>query len=220
MADVYSGLCVKTIKSPNRNSPRNHAIDTITIHCTAGHMSVDGITSWFGSSTSQVSCNYAIAQDGKIVGVVPEGDRSWCSSSRDNDNRALTIEVSTAKGEPYAPASAAYESLITLLVDICRRNGIKQLLWQNDKNLIGKPEKQNMTVHRWFSSTACPGTWLMEHMPQIAKSVNDQLGTAAVPNSPQKLYRVQVGAYSVKANAEDMLAKIKNAGFDAYVTYG
>ena len=57
-------------------------------------------------------------------------------------------------------SDAAYRSLIALLVDICRRNGIKRLLWKGDKSLIGQVDKQNMTVHRWFAAKACPGDWL------------------------------------------------------------
>ena len=47
-----------------------------------------------------------------------------------------------------------------------------------------------------------------------------KLLTAPTPSTPppQKLYRVQVGAYSIKSNADAMLAKVKAAGFtDAFI---
>lgn len=91
---------------------------------------------------------------------VEEKDRSWCSSSGSNDHRAITIEVASDTTHPYAVKEAAYKGLIDLLVDICRRNGIKELKWKADKNLIGKPDQQNMTVHRWFANKACPGDYL------------------------------------------------------------
>lgn len=213
---VYSPLCKGTIISPNRNSPRNHVIDTITIHCTAGEMSADGIKSWFGRTASGVSCNYAIALDGAIIGVVPEGDRSWCTSSRDNDNRAITIEVSTEANPPYKGSEKAYSALLLLLADICQRNGIERLLWKNDAQKKTSPGYQNMTVHRWFSSTACPGDWLMERMGTIADAVNADLSKGAAAG----LYRVQVGAYKSRQNAETMLSKLKALGIDGFITYG
>ena len=112
---------------------------------------------------------------------VNEADRSWCTSSRSNDNRAITIEVSNSSNtdSDWPVSDAAYESLINLLVDICQRNGIKQLLWQGDKDLIGQVSKQNMTVHRWFAAKACPGNYLYNRHAAIAAEVNNRLNTAA-----------------------------------------
>ena len=48
---------------------------------------------------------------------------------------------------------------------------------------------------------------------------NDSKKTPASPSST-KLYRVQVGAYAVKSNADKQLAKAKKAGFtDAFIKY-
>lgn len=159
--------------SPYKNSPRNHAIDTVTIHCYVGQASVEEMGEEFQSG--EHSCNYGIAYDGKIALIVDEGDRSWCSSSRENDNRAVTIEVACEPNHPYEVNEAAYKSLINLLADICKRNGIKKLLWKGDKSLIGQVEEQNMTVHRWFANKACPGEWLYERHEEIAEEVNKLL---------------------------------------------
>lgn len=102
-----------------------------------------------------------------------EQDRSWCSSSRSNDHRAITIEVASDTKHPYKVTDQALAALIDLLVDICRRNGIKALLWKGDKSLIGQVDKQNMTVHRWFANKACPGDYLYNLHPQIAAQVNE-----------------------------------------------
>lgn len=192
--------------SPNKTSPRNHAIDTITIHCVVGQCTAEGLGDWFAKSTAQASSNYGVDKDGRIGMYVEEKDRSWCSSSRDNDNRAITIEVASDTKPPYAVTAAAYEGLIKLLVDICQRNNIKQLLWKADKSLVGQTDKQNMTVHRWFSATACPGEYLYEKQGAIAAEVNKRLGES------KKVYSIQVGPYT-KAVAEENLAKIKAAGF-------
>lgn len=178
-----SKLVSYTKISPNRTSPRNHAIDTITIHCVVGQCSVETLGNIFASSERQASSNYGIGSDGRIGMYVEEKDRSWCSSSSSNDNRAITIEVASDTSEPYAVNDKAYAALIDLLVDICQRNGIKQLLWKADKSLIGQVDKQNMTVHRWFANKSCPGTYLYERHGQIAAEVNKRLGASTGTSS-------------------------------------
>lgn len=137
-----------------------------------------------------------------------EKDRSWCSSSPSNDHRAITIEVASDTTAPYAVNAKAYASLINLVADICKRNGIKELKWKADKSLIGQVDKQNMTVHRWFAATACPGEYLYSRMGQIAQEVNKKLGVGATSN---QMYRIrkswkdaasQIGAYTNLDNAK------------------
>jgi len=217
-----SPLVSYTKISPNKTSPRNHAIDTITIHCVVGQCSVETLGNVFAPASRQASSNYGIGVDGRVGMYCEEKDRSWCSSSGANDHRAITIEVASDTTEPYAVNAKAYASLIDLLVDICQRNGIKKLLWKADKSLIGKPEQQNMTVHRWFANKSCPGTYLYERHGQIAEEVNKRLGAVDTPKDPEPeqpktLYRVQTGAFSSKKNAQAQLAKVKAAGFDTYL---
>ena len=199
--------------SPNRTSPRNHTIDTITIHCVVGQLSVETLGNIFAPKSRQASSNYGIGSDGRIGMYVEEKDRSWCSSSKSNDHRAITIECASDAKHPYAINDEVYDSLIRLCVDICQRNNIKELKWKADKSLIGQPEKQNMTVHRWFSATACPGDYIYSRLGQIAEDVNSRLNTA----SSNVLYHVQVGAYSNKANVENMANKLKAKGFSPYI---
>ena len=197
--------------SPNKTSPRNHAIDTITIHCVVGQLSVESLGAGFATTARNASSNYGIGYDGRIGMYVEEKDRSWCSSNRSNDNRAITIEVASDNTYPYAVNEAAYKSLINLLVDICQRNGIKKLLWQNDKSLIGQVSKQNMTVHRWFANTECPGEYLYSRHAQIASEVNARLDSGKKTESSEKedttIYTKIAG--TSKATAEQMIAYIK-----------
>ena len=172
--------------SPNKNSPRNHKIDTITIHCVVGQCSVETIGDVFAPTSRQASSNYGIGPDGRIGMYVEEKDRSWCSSSASNDNRAITIEVASDTKEPYAVTDAAYRSLIKLLVDICKRNGIKELKWKGDKSLIGQVDKQNMTVHRWFDNKSCPGEYLYSRHAKIAAEVNARLLKSPVSSTEAK----------------------------------
>ena len=221
---AYTNSPLVTFKriTNNKTSPRNHAIDTITIHCIVGQWTAKQGCDYFATTDRECSANYVVGKDGSIGLSVEEKDRSWCSSSSSNDHRAITIEVASDTAHPYAVTDEAYNALIKLVADICKRNGIKKLLWKADKSLIGQVDKQNMTVHRWFANKSCPGEYLYSRHSDIAAKVNALLGdsageTAQTPTT-QTLYRVQVGAYSKMENAEAMLKKLKAAGFDGFIT--
>lgn len=208
--------------SPNKTVPRNHKIDTITIHCVVGQLTVGSIGNIFASPAAQSSSNYGIGTDGKVGMYVEEKDRAWTSSSRSNDNRAVTIECASDRTHPYAVNAKVYATLIKLCADICKRNGIPELKWKWSKSLIGQVNQQNMTVHRWFSNTACPGDYLYNRMGEIAKAVNRQLkGTSDISSKPdkgaEKLYKIQVGAYRELSNANKMLKAVRAAGFEAFL---
>lgn len=172
-----SSLICYTKISPYKTVGRNHVIDTITIHCMAGNLSIESCGNVF--QRSEASSNYGIGSDGRIAMYVEEKDRSWASSNAANDNRAITIEVANDGGAStgWHVSDKAYKSLINLLVDVCKRNHIKELKWKGDKSLIGQVDKQNMTVHRWFANKACPGDYLYNLHGQIAKEVNARLCT-------------------------------------------
>lgn len=171
-----SSLVNYKLLSPNHSGIRKHAIDTVSIHCMAGNLTVEQCGRLFANPNTQASSNYGIGSDGRIALYVEEKNRSWCTSSAANDNRAITIEVANTVGyEPYPVSDAAYDSLIKLLADICKRNGIPELRWRADPSLIGNTAKQNMTVHRWFANKSCPGTWLYQRHGQIAADVNKLL---------------------------------------------
>lgn len=184
--------CLRVI-SPNRNSPRNHKIDTITIHCVVGQMGVEALCSEFSRTSKGASCNYGIGYDGRICTIVDESDRSWCSSSAENDNRAITIECASDAFWPYAINANVWKSLIELSADICRRNGIKKLVWSTDKNTrMNHLNGCNITVHRDYDNKSCPGDYIYNRLGQIAKEVNQKLSGA--PAGPFKPYQGQVNA--------------------------
>ena len=166
--------------SPNNSGKRTHCIDRITPHCVVGQCSVETLGNIFKPTARQASSNYGIGFDGRVGMYVDEGNRSWCSSSNANDQRAVTIECASDKTAPYAMKDVVYQSLIKLCVDICKRNGKTKLLWlgDKDKSLNYEPKSNEMviTVHRWFSNTACPGDWLYARLGDLAKKVTEQLG--------------------------------------------
>ena len=173
-----SPLVSYTKLSPNHSGKRTHAIDTITIHCMAGNCSVETCGQIFASSARQASSNYGVGTDGRVALYVDEANRSWCTSSNANDQRAVTIEVANNGGAPDWPVSAkAYAALLDLVTDICKRNGIKRLVWSTRKNdRVNHLNGCNMTVHRDYANKSCPGDYLYNRHGQIAAEVNKRLG--------------------------------------------
>lgn len=199
MGFTNSSLATVRMISPNRTPNRNHAIDTITIHCFVGQVTAKRGCEVFQPSSRKASCNYVVGYDGSIGLCVEEKDRSWCSGGTDkkgnpirvngisgssNDYQAVTIEVASDTKHPYTITDKAMAALIELCADICRRNGIKQLLWKGDKTLVGRVAQQNLTVHRWFANKACPGDYIYERLGDIAAKVNAKLGVSFAPTTP------------------------------------
>lgn len=221
-----SPLVSYTKLSPNHSGQRTHAIDRITPHCVVGQCSVETLGNIFAPTSRQASCQYGIGVDGRVGMYVEEKNRSWCSSSNENDQRAVTIECASDTTHPYAFKDVVYNKLIELCVDICKRNGKKKLLWLGDKtktlNYNPAADEMVLTVHRWFANKSCPGDWMYSRMGDLASKVTAKLGGSSASNpgtaGGNVLYRIQTGAFSNKANADAMAAKLKAAGFDTYIT--
>lgn len=176
MAYTNSSLARVRVLSPNHSGARRHTIDTVTIHCTAGQLTAAQIGNIFKNPARRASSNYGIGWDGSIGLYVEEKNRSWCSSSSSNDNRALTIEVSSDPRHPYKVTAKAYNSLIYLLTDICIRNNIKRLVWSTNKHYrVNHLYGCNMTVHRDYANKSCPGEYLYSKHGEIARTVNTRL---------------------------------------------
>lgn len=208
--------------SPNNSGKRTHKIDRITPHCTAGLISLENLGAMFAKTNTdnRTSSNYAISNDGRIGMYVNENCRSWCSSNRENDQRAVTIECASVAYSPYTMSVEVWDSLIDLCVDICKRNGKNRLLWLGDKNktLNYKPADNEMvlTAHRWFANKDCPGDWLYSRFDDLAEIVTSKLDG----NEPKTtiMYKVQIGAFRSKENAEKFLQCVKKSGFkDAFI---
>ena len=224
MAYTNSKLINYTRISPNRSVNRNHKIDTVSIHCVVGQCSVETLGSIFASASKEASSNYGIGYDGRVGLYVEEKDRSWCTSSASNDNRAITIEVASDTYHPYRVNDAAYKSLIKLLVDICKRNGIKKLVWSTNKSeRMNHRNGCNMTVHRDYANKSCPGDYLYNLHGQIAKEVNAQLGSGTSSTTKKTLYRVrktwkdvksQKGAFNDLSNAKKCAEQ--NKGYSVF----
>ena len=156
--------------SPNADFPRADGIKKITIHHMAEELTLERLGTVFGNRDRQASSNYAVDTDGRVALYVEERDRAWTSSSRENDHQAVTIEVANDEiGGDWHVSDAAYEALIELCVDICRRNGIQKLVYTGDA-------EGNLTIYQFFNeNTECPGPYLKGKMPEIAREVTRRL---------------------------------------------
>ena len=243
MAYTNSSMVVYTKLSPNHSGQRTHSIDRISPHCVVGQCTAEGLGDWFARSSTQASSNYGIDKDGRVGMYVEEKNRSWCTSSNANDQRAITIECASDTKEPYTMRDVVYQTLIKLCVDICKRYGKKKLLWlgDKDKTLNYNPASDEMiiTVHRWFANKSCPGEWLYSRLSDLASKVTAELGGSADSGEddketvvyPEKLtsgyYRVrkswsdaksQLGAYRVLTNAKKQADE--NPGYYVFANDG
>ena len=181
----------------HKDSPRKQPIRKITIHHMAGFMTAKECADYFARTDREVSSNYCIGSDGKIAMSVEEKDRSWCSSSGENDHQAITIEVANIKGAPnWEVSDKALASLINLCIDICKRNSIKSLNYTGNKN-------GNLTLHEMFANTNCPGPYLKSKIPYIVSKVNTALKSTET---------TQIGEIKSPVKSIDELAKEVIAG--------
>ncbi|MCQ5127512.1 amidase [Blautia producta] len=235
MAYTNSKMVAYTKLSPNHSGQRTHSIDRITPHCVVGQCTAEGLGDWFAKSSTQASSNYGIDKNGRVGLYVEEKNRSWCSSSNANDQRAVTIECASDTKEPYWMNDKVYASLIKLCVDICKRNGKKKLLWfaNKDKTLNYAPKSDEMvlTVHRWFANKSCPGNWLYARLGDLAAKVTAELSGGTSDTGDKKpvtqMYRVrkswsdaksQIGAYKVLNNAKKKVDE--NSGYKVFDASG
>ena len=183
MAYTNSPMVSYTKLSSNHSGQRTHDIDRITPHCVVGQCSVETLGNIFLPVSRQASSNYGIGPDGRVGMYVEEKNRSWCSSSNANDQRAVTIECASDTTEPYVFRDVVYQTL-------CKRNGKTKLLWLGDKtktlSYTPKPDEMILTVHRWFANKSCPGNWMYARMGDLAKKVTAALGGDMKPAKPVK----------------------------------
>lgn len=206
--------------SPNHSGRRENPITKIAIHHTAGVLTAAGIGSVFKSTSRKASCNYGIGNDNKVVLVVDEVNRAWTTSSSWCDNRAVTIEVSNCQyGGNWLVSDRVLNTLIDLVTDICRRNGIKNCTYTGGTDGV-------LQMHKWYAQTSCPGPYLGSKFTYIANEVNKRLRSGKSTSTSSNLYRVrkswgdsksQKGAFKNLNSAIDLA---KKNGYKVYDSSG
>lgn len=214
---MKSPLTACWIPSPNHSGQRVFPVSRITPHCVVGHLSIESLGELFSDYTYQASSNYGIDDQGRVGCFVDESNRSWCSSSRDNDNRSITIECASDPASPYAMTPKVWDTLVALCQDIAKRYEKSRVLWIPDRDAAlsyqTPPDDLLLTVHRWFAATDCPGDWLFSRMGDLADEINAGL-------SEEKVYYV----YSLKTSswkkAKSERDALRFAGFDGKILKG
>ena len=193
---------------------KGYKVCKITPHHMAGVLSGEQCAKLFQNPNRQASANYCIGNDGGIVGCVDENNKAWTSSSSSNDCQAITIEVSNSStGGDWPISEAAWNSLVNLCVDICKRHGFT-LKYDGTKN-------GSLTRHNMFAATSCPGKYLQNRFQELADTVNAKLNgsTTSSSNSTSSNKKSNEGiADEVIAgkwgNGDDRKNKLAAAGYD------
>lgn len=185
-----SSLINNTILSPNNSGQRTGKIERLTVHCVVGQLTSVSVANMFLKKSRKASSNYVIGKDGDICLVVEESNRSWCSSSASNDQKAITIECASDTTTPYAFNNIVYNKLIELTVDIMKRNNKNNLVYIDDKEKALKYKvKENellLTFHRWFANKSCPGDWFIgqcnngDFITKVNKNFNNNVNIEEV----------------------------------------
>lgn len=127
----------------------------------------------------------------------------------------------SSSGEGYKACKAIMNTLSPITPGTSDNITVNQDLYE-----VRVPSAATAYIECLFHDNYTEAKWCVEHTTDIgeaiAKGICNYFGitykspVAPTPTS-DKLYRVQVGAYRVKANAEAMLAKLKAAGFDGFI---
>ncbi|MEQ6390345.1 N-acetylmuramoyl-L-alanine amidase [Bacillaceae bacterium S4-13-58] len=206
----------------------------IMIHSTAtpGVMAAAWFSRWnksyqAGEINRQV-CVHAFVDDKEAWQYLPWDHRGWHAGGSAN-NTHIGIEICEPGGFSYGRGSAmvgydvkknenyfrkACDNAVELCVFLCKEYSL------TEKDIIGHAEGHRQGI---ASNHADPLHWFPKHgesMDTFRAEVKKALASNQKPSPSQKYYRVQIGAYSIKANAEAQLARAKKAGFpDAFIRY-
>lgn len=174
-----SSLVPLIINSPTTYGLRPTKADRITIHHMGCYPSptAEEQCKRFANKSRGASANYCIGTAGDMCQGLLEAYAPCTSSNKANDLRAITFEVANNSGAPYWTVSPeALNSLVIILVDVCKRNSIPQLIWSDNKyDRINGVNGCNMTMHCDFWATTCPGPYLKKWMKDLAAIVNASL---------------------------------------------
>ncbi|WP_166985220.1 N-acetylmuramoyl-L-alanine amidase [Canibacter zhoujuaniae] len=202
---VISKHAAGTVPHHNKINYRGAAkIQYVIVHHWAG---THGGDSRLLNPHEQVSANYIVYSDGRIIQQVPEEYRAW-TSGHSIDFQAITIETqNSATGGVWPVTDAAQRALEKLIGDIGAR------YW------AGRVERWRVRGHREFAATACPGEFLWARLGAIADAANKLAGGTPLPKPKpvHKLTLQQVAQQVIRGNwgnGADRVSRLRTAGYD------
>lgn len=215
---TISNLSVYNNITLNKSRKRPCTILRLTPHCYVGQVTVKNGVDYL-ASRNNASVNYVVDKDGKVGCNIPEEYGAWTSSSRANDEIAITFELACDAAAPYAMNTECINGFIELVVDICKRYNRNKVVYIADKNtaLAYEPADNEflITFHKWFSATSCPGQWFLDNVASIVDRINKKLqgnsqnGNNNIDNGTK--YTVQLGAYSSVTNANNHASTVSGS---------
>lgn len=210
---MKSKLATITSLSPNNSGKRKYDITRITPHVVVGEFDAETVASWFNRPERKASANYIIGKSGEILCNVEEENRAWTSGNADNDNRAITIECASDAKNHNALNNSVFKSLENLIVDICQRYGKTRVVYKGTPNYNPTTDEMLITKHAFFQNVLCWDKWLDEHINELVNNVNKRLSEETTT-----FYKVQVGAFALKENAERLRDNLIAQGYeDAFI---
>jgi N-acetylmuramoyl-L-alanine amidase CwlA len=166
----------------------------IVVHNTANDASARNEISYMTNNDYETSFHYAV-DDKEIVQGIEENRNAWHASDGDGkgNREGIAIEICYSKsgGDKFIKAE---ENTVELIVDILKRYN-----WGIDK----------VTKHQDYTNKYCPHRTLDMGWDRFIKMIEAKMNN--------KLYRVQVGAFSNKANADNLVKELKSKGYSAFI---
>ena len=149
--------------------------------------------------------------------TLPWNHRGWHAGG-DANNTHISFEICEDGLTDATYFNKVYKEAVELCVHLCKLYNL------TEKKIIGHYEGYRLGI---ASNHSDPSNWFPKHgksMDTFRADVKKLLAEDKKPvpstPTPKKLYRVQVGAYAIKANADKQLEKAKKAGFtDAFIKY-
>lgn len=189
---------------------QGYKVMKIVVHHMAGDLTLEQCQKVFQNRKS--SANYAIDSAGNIGQYVDENDRPWTTSGADPDNYCITIELANDDTKTWHISDNAINRCAELCADICKRYGIKKLYYDGKKGTLLR--------HCDYSATACPGPYFKSKTDEFCNYVNMLINSQTTEKTNNEYYKVQLGAFKNKDNAEAYAEKLNKNGVPAIVKRG
>jgi len=160
--------------------------------------------------------------DGSIATyqTLPWNHRGWHAGGKANDTH-IGFEICEDGLNDAAYFNKVYKEAAELCTYLCKQYGLteKDVICHSEGYQLGIASNHGDVMH-WFPKHGKSIDSFRTDVKRLLTASETSKPPAPTSTEPKKLYRVQVGAYSVKANADAMLERIRAAGFsDAFIKY-
>lgn len=188
----------------NIKCPYSMSAEFIVVHNTANDASANNEVSYMINNNNQVSFHIAV-DDKEAVQGIPFNRNTWNAGDGVNgkgNRKGISIEIcySLSGGDRFIKAEKNAAKLIAQL--------LKERGWGIDR----------VKKHQDFTNKYCPHRTLDMGWQRFLNMVQSELNVLNnTNNNKSTLYKVQVGAFSKKENAEKLSKELNNKGIQTYI---